>query len=467
LLEAYKIASYQQENGTPMTDDYSGRIVAEGGLSRRNLPWDCIPKNSTIAENFHKCLGVGQQVNINTSANSYTQLQHVFPFSDSQMRDSLYATAKEVFGVSDNSADPLRLINFTSSNWIHQVKAIPQHASYYEDTVLLVIVEETSGAIHTFWVTSPTKRVIMNTKLKATEFIAKDRIVLNVNVDCLEYWYLANHQMSIQYSSLPDQALKYRVNLKSSSGCRPDWTSSRQDRNISFTVHKCHCYEVTKQLNPIVATQGTSNPLEYATYLSDIDSMTMNTLVSINDSLTATHPQGIDAKPLSAVLEEITAAHVKDDEKHLCYLYCKYLEAKFMEHVAIDQHFRDISELDVSIDAFERRLLQMQDEAKEFSDEATVQDMLVERIRTSYAVLAEQSSAKAQQAKTANIVTFNVQNESVCLLKSSIAKVIPNSQLAIRVLGDWTEGPTTLDEPGRFIIVSSFHYELCYALDVC
>jgi hypothetical protein len=109
----------------------------------------------------------------------------------------------------------------------------------------------------------------------------------------------------------------------------------------------------------------------------------------------------------------------------------------------------------------------MQDEAKEFSDEATVQDMLVERIRTSYALLAEQSSATAQQAKTANIVTFNIQGESVCLLKSSIAKVIPNSQLAIRVLGDWTEGPTTLDEQGRFIIVSSFHYKLSYAFYVC
>jgi hypothetical protein len=61
---------------------------------------------------------------------------------------------------------------------------------------------------------------------------------------------------------------------------------------------------------------------------------------------------------------------------------------------------------------------------------------------------------EAQRAKTAEIVTFNVGGDSVCLLKSSIAYVIPGSQLAIRVLGDWTEDTSTKDVQGRFVIVS-------------
>jgi hypothetical protein len=80
---------------------------------------------------------------------------------------------------------------------------------------------------------------------------------------------------------------------------------------------------------------------------------------------------------------------------------------------------------------------------------------LLNSIRASYDRLAEHASPDVQVNKTAEIITFNVCGESVCLLKSSIAYAIPQSQLAIRVLGDWTEGESTRDAQGRFIIVSS------------
>jgi hypothetical protein len=79
--------------------------------------------------------------------------------------------------------------------------------------------------------------------------------------------------------------------------------------------------------------------------------------------------------------------------------------------------------------------------------------MLLERITACYDRFTKQTYHQAQYAKTAEIITFSVCGESVCLLKPSIARAIPGSQLAIRVLGDWTEGESTRDARGHFIIV--------------
>ncbi len=53
-----------------------------------------------------------------------------------------------------------------------------------------------------------------------------------------------------------------------------------------------------------------------------------------------------------------------------------------------------------------------------------------------------------------NLVWFNVRGEIVCLFKSTIKTVIPKSQLAERISGQWTEQESTLDEEGRILIVS-------------
>jgi hypothetical protein len=46
------------------------------------------------------------------------------------------------------------------------------------------------------------------------------------------------------------------------------------------------------------------------------------------------------------------------------------------------------------------------------------------------------------------IVYFNVEGEIIPILRSTILRVIPESQLAIRVSGRWVEQPGDLDEEG-------------------
>jgi hypothetical protein len=133
------------------------------------------------------------------------------------------------------------------------------------------------------------------------------------------------------------------------------------------------------------------------------------------------------------------------------FLYSKVLELKFLEALAIHGHFRDLPPTEYTVRAMQ---LMIDDIQSHSSGDHTLFSILVDRISSCYARLAQQASSEPQSSKTSEIVTFNVCGESVCLLKTSIAYAIPGSQLAIRVLGDWTEGESTKDEQGRFIIVS-------------
>jgi hypothetical protein len=50
------------------------------------------------------------------------------------------------------------------------------------------------------------------------------------------------------------------------------------------------------------------------------------------------------------------------------------------------------------------------------------------------------------------LVCFNVEGEIVPILRSTILRVIPQSQLAIRVSGRWTDQPSDIDEHGNLIV---------------
>jgi hypothetical protein len=64
--------------------------------------------------------------------------------------------------------------------------------------------------------------------------------------------------------------------------------------------------------------------------------------------------------------------------------------------------------------------------------------------------------AGQQQAHSSapdSIVYFNVEGERICILKSTLQEMIPNSQLTIRVAsGRWEEQAENLDEDGNIII---------------
>jgi hypothetical protein len=81
-------------------------------------------------------------------------------------------------------------------------------------------------------------------------------------------------------------------------------------------------------------------------------------------------------------------------------------------------------------------------------------DELPPMIHHRYDIIAEYASPSQQQYFTDEVVWFNVRGESVCLLKSTILEVIPNSQLAMRLGGKWKEQQSTLDDEGRIIVVS-------------
>ena len=72
-----------------------------------------------------------------------------------------------------------------------------------------------------------------------------------------------------------------------------------------------------------------------------------------------------------------------------------------------------------------------------------------------YEEVAKQANPKTKESAADRIIWFNVRGKSVCLLRSTILAVIPNSQLAVRVGGDWSEQDSTLDREGRILIVSN------------
>ena len=117
-------------------------------------------------------------------------------------------------------------------------------------------------------------------------------------------------------------------------------------------------------------------------------------------------------------------------------LECKYHEAHLIQSFVCEQNLR------VPI-------------VYPHTDAVTEPPLWMARIHAIYDRIATQASPTAKLAQTNDIVYFNVGGETVCLLKSSIAYAIPGSQLAIRVLGEWTEQYSTMDEDQRLLIVSA------------
>jgi hypothetical protein len=81
---------------------------------------------------------------------------------------------------------------------------------------------------------------------------------------------------------------------------------------------------------------------------------------------------------------------------------------------------------------------------------------LPQYIHEAYDSIAEYARLEKHQAFQNLIIWFNVRGESVCLLKSTIIEVIPSSQLAIRVGGNWVEQASALDKQGRIIVVCTY-----------
>ena len=82
-------------------------------------------------------------------------------------------------------------------------------------------------------------------------------------------------------------------------------------------------------------------------------------------------------------------------------------------------------------------------------------DVTANKLYEVYEGVAKYANPKKQQEISDRIIWFNVRGKSVCLLRSTILAIIPNSQLAIRVGGEWKEQDSTLDKEGRIIVVSA------------
>jgi hypothetical protein len=86
-----------------------------------------------------------------------------------------------------------------------------------------------------------------------------------------------------------------------------------------------------------------------------------------------------------------------------------------------------------------------------------VNALLVKDVQSLHMEIAGLANPKRQEEMAQNIVWFSVRGKSVCLLKSTILSVIPNSLLAIRIRGEWVEQESTLDREGRIFIVSAYN----------
>jgi hypothetical protein len=72
---------------------------------------------------------------------------------------------------------------------------------------------------------------------------------------------------------------------------------------------------------------------------------------------------------------------------------------------------------------------------------------------TNFKTSLQQSSSIQERMKLDPIVYLNVEGERICILKSTLQEMIPESQLTIRVAsGRWEEPKESLDEDGNIII---------------
>jgi hypothetical protein len=81
-------------------------------------------------------------------------------------------------------------------------------------------------------------------------------------------------------------------------------------------------------------------------------------------------------------------------------------------------------------------------------EETTERLIEVLSIIESYRSNHESITDRKEKLKSDPIAYFNCEGEKVCILKSTIQKYIPESQLAIRLSGEWVEQDQDLDEDG-------------------
>jgi hypothetical protein len=122
------------------------------------------------------------------------------------------------------------------------------------------------------------------------------------------------------------------------------------------------------------------------------------------------------------------------------HLKFKFLEAKF-----IHSYLKTLSFQYVGLQS-----------SPAFNDDPI--DSIPTKVHALYDKIAKFASPVQQQSFADDVVCFNVRGESVCLLKSTILQVIPNSQLGLQ-LGSKSKSSrikTELvrDKEGRIIVVS-------------
>ena len=141
-------------------------------------------------------------------------------------------------------------------------------------------------------------------------------------------------------------------------------------------------------------------------------------------------------------------------EKYNDFLKFKLTEARYFENLVQSNSWAAF----VRADSDRSTAFKPMHLVHNFRDFVPEETNLVELIRESYLNIAIYASPAAQALKANNIVTFNVDGESVSVLRSSILCAVPGSQLAIRVSEDWVEQESTMDDEGRLIVVRAFRF---------
>jgi hypothetical protein len=79
-------------------------------------------------------------------------------------------------------------------------------------------------------------------------------------------------------------------------------------------------------------------------------------------------------------------------------------------------------------------------------------DERLQSLETIQELLREITVKKTQRSTTSPIVCFRVETQDISILRSTLMRVIPDSQLTIKISGRWTMSEEEIDEEGNFII---------------
>jgi hypothetical protein len=79
-------------------------------------------------------------------------------------------------------------------------------------------------------------------------------------------------------------------------------------------------------------------------------------------------------------------------------------------------------------------------------------DERLKSLETIQELMREIITKKTQPLTSSPIVSFPVETQVISILRSTLMRVIPDSQLAIKISGRWTMSEEEIDEEGNFII---------------